>query len=119
MSVGKKQPVICVDTGEVFASQRAAARSLGVTVTAINHVIAGRSTLVRGKGFRYANGDEIHEWQKSQPKRLDREEWRAIALELGKTLVTAFASPEVLTSDERSSLDTLILSSLEKLEGVV
>ena len=82
MSVGKKQPVICLDTGKVYASQRSAARDLGVTVTAINHVIVGRSIMVRGMKFRYATGDEIYEWNLSQPKCLDREEWKDLALEL-------------------------------------
>ena len=113
MSVGKKLPVICIDTGKVYASQRSAARDLGVTVTAVNHVITGRSIMVRGQKFRYANGDEIYEWNLSQPKRLDREEWKALAIELGKTL------GHYMNLLESSDCEELAKTTLSKLDGVI
>ena len=104
--------MICIDTGKVFASQRAAARSLGVTVTAINHVITGRSIMVRGLKFRYATGNEIYEWNLSQPKRLDREEWKALALELGAVLESFSA---YLSSEDSEVVDGYV----KKLGGVI
>lgn len=113
--VGKKQPVTCVETGKVYSGQRECSRDLCVTVTAVNHVLMGRCEKVRGFTIRLATGDEIFEWQKSQPKRLDREGWKALALELGEGLRDAMR----YNLDEDPGLKKMLGETLDRLEGVI
>lgn len=53
--------VICVETGTVYSSGREAAKSTGVSPTAINNVVRGKSKTAGGYHWEYAGGD--HEKQ--------------------------------------------------------
>lgn len=44
-------PVMCIDTGEIFASTIDAAKHLGVTESNVSHVLCGRQNTCKGKRF--------------------------------------------------------------------
>ena len=50
---GNSKPVICIDTGEVFASGMDAAEHLGVHWTAMSNHCRGNTKSIKGKRYCY------------------------------------------------------------------
>ena len=49
------KPVICIDSGEVFASCTDAAEAMGVTTTSMSNCLTGKQRSIKGKHFCYVS----------------------------------------------------------------